>query len=340
MTVVASAVPTLPLFLFTCCLYTVEKFCINTMFISFLCRLVMGQGGGGGMALLSMLFEIYMLMAYFPPREKELGSFTFLCWQMLVSGCVNALFLIIMFVLKHVGGDEAAMYEVYPNQGMWPMIMVCIALRSLDDPTGSTSFWGIMQIPNKWYPVAIACFFSLMSMRILWEVVAATIVGYMYSRMRIERFLPSKSRTNRLEQRMCTEHRLCLGGTWITAMNTPGFDLEVGDRRYATLSDFGRAGAGDRELSSNPREGSSSSTQNFTAFSGHGNRLGDGSEAAAFVVSSPAAAGVANSAAPERSTANSAALAAAEARAAAAPAVPGEVEMRSSESGRPQQQST
>jgi len=116
----------------------------------------------------------------------------------------------------------------------------------------------------------------------MWNIAAALVIGYGYNRLRLERLLPTRVTANGLEQRCCGPNgRSCLGTYWVRAADTAGYELESGDRRYATLSDFGRSGQGQQlaarssggEETSNPSSGVAS---NFQAFAGSGNRLGDG----------------------------------------------------------------
>merc|ERR1712217_417012 len=116
-------------------------------------------------------------------------------------------------------------------------------------------------------------------MTILWNFVAALIIGYGYPYANFDRLLPSKGRVSRVEQRCCQGGRCnFLSSSWVPATSTAAYEVETGDRRYATLSDMGRTSAGGSQLSMQSREvqPSSSGGGNFTAFAGSGNRLGDG----------------------------------------------------------------
>jgi hypothetical protein len=276
---------------FSCGFATVfRQFHVWTLFLSEFYRSMGGAGGGfsGGMAFLMILFEVYMAMVYYPPRERDLGSTTFLAWLMLLNAFIALIFCGIMFCMGLVAGDPRGqmMKESSSLQGMWPGVLVCLALKSLSDPTGSTSFWGVMMIPNKWYPLALAGFFCLVNGQIMWDFVAALIVSYAYPYLPIERLLPSRVRAHSFERRFpgCStgRPRQCLGASWVTATATPGFEAESGDRRYATLSDFGRSGGGSQTASRNPQpdaepnRSGGGSGGNFEVFAGSGNRLGDG----------------------------------------------------------------
>lgn len=269
---IESAYPAFVAYGFMCTwLTTVDHFCLWSLFTSLVYRPF-----SGGMSFLMTLFEIYMAMMYFPAREKDMGSTTFLVWALVVNALVNIVFLLIMFVLS-LGLLPSAVAE--QNQGFWPLCMVCLTLNMLSNPDSSTSFWGILSIPNKWYPIALTGIFSLMRFSIAWPFVAACVVGYGWPYIPIERLLPSKTRVSNLEQRCFSggPPRQYLGTPWIRASDTAGFDLESGARSFATVSDLGRTGS---QSLARPQESSSSGGgegggHSFVAFGGSGCRLGD-----------------------------------------------------------------
>merc|ERR1740123_40492 len=211
-----------------------------------------------------------------------------------MNGLVNIVFLIFMFIL---GMFYDGPWE-HSSVGLWPLIMVVLTARCLSDPQGSSSFWGLVQIPNKWYPLALVAFFSLLNgFQIMWNLIAALVIGYTYHIAKYERFLPSKVRLARLEARCCRGGAIsCLSAAWVPATNTPGFEVESGTRRYATLGDFASSGTGSQLTSQNNQNTTQPSSSggggggggNFTAFAGSGNRLGDGSEAPPVSTPTPA----------------------------------------------------
>ncbi|CAE7267078.1 APC10 [Symbiodinium necroappetens] len=187
---------------------------------------------------------MYMAMSHFPAQEKEMGSTTFLLWMFLINTLTSLLYLPVMFCL----GMYYHMQPYYYHQslrGLWPMIMVCLTLSALSNPDSSTNFWGLVKIPNRWYPLALTGLFTLINGRIMWNFLVALAIGYGYPKLRLERLLPSKTRVDRLEQKCCRGGRCQLLGTsWIPAASTSSYDLDVQiDRRYRNFSDFGNTDA-------------------------------------------------------------------------------------------------
>ncbi|CAJ1424711.1 unnamed protein product [Effrenium voratum] len=212
-----------------------------------------------GMAFLMILFELYMAMNYFPAYEKEMGSTLFLFWAFLVNTLNSLVFLAFTactMVYYHLNqSPKEFMVRGSSVKGLWPLVMVCITLTSLSNPDGRTNFWGMVQIPNKWYPLALTGFFILINGgRVLWNLLAALAVGYAYSKFRLERLLPSKPRLDRLEQRCCRGGRCSLlGSSWIPASSTSSYDVDVQvDRRYRNFADFGQS---ERTTQSAPAQG-------------------------------------------------------------------------------------
>lgn len=235
-----------------------------------------------GMAFLMILFELYMSMQYFPSHEKEMGSTGFLVWIFFVNTVTSLVFLGIQLctlLYYHLSGNVLgeAFTRASGLHGLWPLIMVCLTLTALSNPDGSTNFWGMVQIPNKWYPIALTAFFMLLNgFRIMWNFIAALAVGYAYKKFRFERILPSKTRLDRLEQRCCRGGRCSLLGTsWIPASSSASFDVDVQlDRRYRNFSDLG-----DDPASAPAAGGTTGGTSGqFVAFGGSGNRLGESTE--------------------------------------------------------------
>lgn len=212
------------------------------------------------MSFLSTLFELYMVLVNFPQRERELGTLAFAVWIILANVAANIFFLMIMAALSVV----ELTYAITPNFGLWPLIMVQMSSQMLRDPNGSTSFWGVLIIPNKWYPLALVGFFSLLSSRVAWNLVAAVAVSYIafvYPAFHLDRLLPSHSWISSVEQRFLLQQRTIFGGNWMTPGSGAAFSVSGGNRPAPSVCG--------RQLGQ-----ASPASKGFTVFSGSGNRLG------------------------------------------------------------------
>merc|ERR1719414_37445 len=186
---------------------------------------------------------------------------------------VNLVYLLIMFAfsLAYRGSFMGMAYLEMSSHGLWPLILVSLTLRSLGDPSGSTNFWGLVQVPNKFYPICLVAFFCLLSgMRIMWNLVAALAIGYAYAFLHFDRLMPSRRWIDSLEGRCCRGCAGVIGGPWVPPAGTSAFGASSG--RYADPGNSSRLSLQGRTVQ--PAAGSSA----FTAFAGSGNRLGDGSD--------------------------------------------------------------
>jgi len=223
---------------------------------------------GGGMSFLMMLFALYLGLPYLPMKERELGSLSFGLWLLLASCVHNLAFLTFMICLCAI---ETSKYYATANQGLWPLLMVVMSMQMLNNPEGATSFWGIVQIPNKWYPVALVGFFCLLNQGCMWNLIAGISVGYVgYIRpsLLIDRFLPSTVQLGRIEQRLCRQRYSCLGGSWLPVSARGYTATQAQSQRGPTATVWGL-----------PSSWTSSAGGKFKAFSGVGNRLGESNDA-------------------------------------------------------------
>lgn len=219
----------------------------------------------GGMSFLMMLFEIFMGLQYFPAKERELGSCTFAFWLALASCAQNLIFLFFMGALCAL---ETSKHYLSHNQGLWPLLMVVLSMQMLSDPEGVQNVWGVVQVPNKWYPAALVAFFCLLNQGIMWAFIAGIAVGYLAfvrPSLHIDRALPSISQVDRIEQKVCGGHRSCWGGSW----------LPVSSRGCAPVRTAEPASQSGPVPGVWGRLSSTASSGKFAVFSGAGNRLGE-----------------------------------------------------------------
>jgi len=273
-------------FAFTCSLYAVAgKFWIWTLALSGFYHHFMG-----GISFLMLLLEMYMAMQHMPRRERELGSTAFLLWLLLLNAAINAVYLVLMVALSSTWN---AWYYYSSNTGLWPPIVAMMSMQLLADPGGSTSFWGLVAIPNKWYPLFFIGMFSLFNGMMLWDMVAATAVayaGFLRPGADLDRLLPSQAKLHALECRMCgSDTKVFLGAAWIGACSAAGSSA-------SSSGGWSSAGGGDGNRPAGQVLGlqmpsrTSGGSGKFTVFSGQGNVLGTNSPRGGAPAPSPPAA--------------------------------------------------
>jgi len=230
---------------------------------------------GGGMSFLMLLFALYLGLQYFPMKERELGSLGFGLWLLLASCAQNLVFLVFMICLCAI---ETSTYYAAANQGLWPLLMVMMSTQMLHNPEGATSFWGIVQIPNKWYPLVLVGFFCLLNQGLMWNFIAGISVAYAaYLRpsLLIDRLLPSTVQLGRIEQCLCRQRQSWLGGAWLPASARGYTATQTQSRHAPAATTWGL-----------PRSWTSCARSKFAVFSGAGNRLGESNDSAEALLSS------------------------------------------------------
>lgn len=235
---------------FQCSLWSVGQGRVWTMLFSLFYRPI----GANPVDTLMAVSELSMAASYLPGLERELGSLRFLLWTVLANVGSNAFFLGFMHLLRLALGPKQEMrYRFQPNAGLWPLIMVCVTLRSLRSPEAPADVLGVVTVRNRWYPFGLATGLSVLGATVQWDSFAAIAYGHAYSSLGIERFLPLRTAhllERHLERRTDLRRRGLLGGSWVPP---PGF---AGD---------GPSGPGTRAVSG----------RDFHLFGGQGHRLGN-----------------------------------------------------------------
>jgi len=144
-----------------------------------------------------------------------------------------------------------------PCLGLWPIFVFYISLRCYGDLEGSTNFWGLLVIPNLYYPFAFFILLALLSQSFLPGLLCGLIFGWLEGRRGwdLGRFLPSRGTIARYEAKW-TFPGAFLGGRCIQPL------AAVGLQQAGVL----------RPAQQHPRRG----TNHFTLFAGPGQRLGSG----------------------------------------------------------------
>mmetsp|Transcript_21228 Transcript_21228/g.38563 ORF Transcript_21228/g.38563 Transcript_21228/m.38563 type:complete len:309 (-) Transcript_21228:68-994(-) len=262
--VLLKVLPTFPVArIFGCSLLNIHDLCLWTLATSSFFEPFVG-----GLGLLFILIEVFMMLQYFPNKERELGSFAFLLWIILAGVVVNLMFL--AFMAAMIGFAELLQNQIMelvfyeaPNAGMWPLIMAALSLNSLSDPDGAINFWGVIQVPNKWYPIFFVGLFCLINTAMMWNLVAGVFVGYTifaFPCLHFERLLPSQAVLSSCDQRCCGS---CLGGAWMAAGSTG--DASSGLPPYSQWGQPQQSTPATRPVGGRP-----------AVFSGAGHRLGAG----------------------------------------------------------------
>eukprot|EP00928_Gymnodinium_smaydae_P074287 TRINITY_DN57350_c0_g1_i1.p1 TRINITY_DN57350_c0_g1~~TRINITY_DN57350_c0_g1_i1.p1 ORF type:complete len:311 (-),score=54.70 TRINITY_DN57350_c0_g1_i1:52-927(-) len=244
---------------FVCCLWTVKQ---RRHLWALLASLFYRPCRGPLDALMAFV-ELSMASSHLPARERELGTTRFLCWSVLTSCLTNAVFLAMMQGLSAVGSKSSRGWSWLSNQGLWPLLMTCVTVRSLRLPNAPpANVLGVVDVPHRWYPLSLSIGLSLLGGSVQWDSFAALCYAYVSEAVGLDKqLLPSRRSCERFEGLLAKLgvfwRGRVLGGAWVPA---PG-DAQgprSGGRRHD--QDFGaRDGGGG----------------NIPLFGGRGYRLGD-----------------------------------------------------------------
>ncbi len=101
------------------------------------------------------LFVVYTLLTALPEVEKGAGSVLAAWFVFTTCVVINCLFLLLTFSLSRL---VPAIFDDVSGQyvnGLWPFVMYLITTRCLKNPSGSVSFWGVVDVPNKWLEITV-----------------------------------------------------------------------------------------------------------------------------------------------------------------------------------------
>jgi len=126
------------------------------------------------LGLLTLMLSGWAALVYFAQLEREHGTVRFLAWLVVGSMTIGAVFLATAFLIAQFDPKWAYM----PCYGLWPPLVLAMTQRALVSPDATmVSLWGVMQIPARWYPLALIGFFSLLSMQLQVDLFAAWFVA-------------------------------------------------------------------------------------------------------------------------------------------------------------------
>eukprot|EP00640_Fibrocapsa_japonica_P002309 CAMPEP_0113936424 /NCGR_PEP_ID=MMETSP1339-20121228/3338_1 /TAXON_ID=94617 /ORGANISM="Fibrocapsa japonica" /LENGTH=289 /DNA_ID=CAMNT_0000938895 /DNA_START=54 /DNA_END=920 /DNA_ORIENTATION=+ /assembly_acc=CAM_ASM_000762 len=148
-------------------------------------------------SLFGVLFVVMSFSGMGSRMEQSLGSTGFLMLMLTLSLATNVSFVVVTFILAFVGSPEAMFYSA---TGFWLILMGLVVIESMNSGQESRRLLFLpINIPIKWYPVALYAFFSLFTGPRL-DMAVALGVGYAYTKGYLKRFEPGPGRLSGWEQ--------------------------------------------------------------------------------------------------------------------------------------------
>jgi hypothetical protein len=225
-------------------------------------------------SILSSLFALllaYMVVSRLADLERANGSGKVIMLIATSTVAINLTFLLLAAVLDFFWGIAGwpSVWPMVPCHGLINLAVFAITLQSLANPEAQTSFFGIIPMKSKYYPLFLVGVFGLLNGPMILGEVAAVAVGYAQERLGLWSLLPSESRLARWESARYTIvfGRKLFGGSWVSTRESfGGTTLPRTDPSRAGYTVIGR-----------PQQGHARQEpagMQFSVFSGRGNRLG------------------------------------------------------------------
>lgn len=124
--------------------------------------------------LLTLILSAWAALMYFAQVEREYGTLRFVIWFLMGTISVGLLYLLVMFIIAQFSPQ----WQLIPCVGLWPPLIIAMTQRALAAPEEATvPFWGLAQIPARWYPLVLIGFFSLLSMQLEVDLLSAWFLG-------------------------------------------------------------------------------------------------------------------------------------------------------------------
>lgn len=124
-----------------------------------------------------LIFSFLSYLSISAEQEKRQGTLKTIIDFLVKSVEINIVFLVMLFVLSlfhpYLGNFQA--------YGLWGLFMFKLAENFIDNPEGSVPLFGLpVQIPTKFYPLAVLIIFSIISNSIRFDIIAGFVAGFIH----------------------------------------------------------------------------------------------------------------------------------------------------------------
>lgn len=129
---------------------------------------------------LSIFNVLFAFLAWVPDAirlENSIGTMKYMSTFFMHSLLIQLLYVILSFVLSVFSNE----FLVMPSSGLWPLIMAEITILCLNNPQNQLMMMFLpCLIPAKYYPWALFAFFSVLNMRLQFDILAGILYGYLF----------------------------------------------------------------------------------------------------------------------------------------------------------------
>lgn len=173
-----------------CCSYQVTRLQLWRLFTSPLA--VRG--------IFELLFGIMVTYQQLPALELQLGTLSCLVMYSTISALVNLLFVAANVIITVASGSSLGRAGGCTS-GLWAPFMALLTIQTRRSSQESMSFWGMCNIPTKWYPLFLVAIFSLLGSDPI-SLLAGVAIGYAYESGRCTSLQLSDARLQGWDARM------------------------------------------------------------------------------------------------------------------------------------------
>ena len=151
-----------------CCSYQVTRLQLWRLFTSpFAVR-----------GLLELLFGLLVTYQQLPALELQLGTLSCLFMYGTITALTNLLYVAATVLITVASGNSLGRAGGCVS-GLWAPFMALLTIQTRRSSQESMSFWGMCNIPTKWYPLFLVAIFSLLGSDPV-SLLAGVAVGFAY----------------------------------------------------------------------------------------------------------------------------------------------------------------
>lgn len=151
-------------------------------------------------SVLELLFGLVVTYQQLPALERQLGTLSCFFMYFTLTALINVLYVAINVVITVASGSSLGRAGGCVS-GLWAPFMALLTIQTRRSSEQSMSFWGMCNIPTKWYPLFLVLLFSLLGSDPI-SLLAGVAVGYAYESGRCSALQLSDARLQGWDVRM------------------------------------------------------------------------------------------------------------------------------------------
>jgi membrane associated rhomboid family serine protease len=151
-------------------------------------------------SVLELLFGLVVTYQQLPALERQLGTLSCFFMYFTLTALINVLYVASNVVITVASGSSLGRAGGCVS-GLWAPFMALLTIQTRRSSEQSMSFWGMCNIPTKWYPLFLVLLFSLLGSDPI-SLLAGVAVGYAFESGRCTALQLSDARLQGWDVRM------------------------------------------------------------------------------------------------------------------------------------------